>query len=131
MDWKRAKPRCLTSVSMPVLLALAACTNGGGHSQSPAPSPVALTVHVGLFGGPARPDGGMAMSNSPAERVNVTATSAAGRTSTAMTDASGRATLHLAPGRYAVFSTYCGPGPQTISLSAGEPAQLQIICPIP
>jgi hypothetical protein len=112
-------------------LALAACTNGGGHSQSPAHSPVALTVYVGLFGGPARPGGEMAMSNSPAERVNVTATSAAGRTSTATTDASGRATLRLMPGRYTVFSTYCGTGRQTISLSAGEPAQLQINCPIP
>lgn len=106
---------------------LAGCTGGGSSSAALA----TLTVHIGLFGGPARPGGGMALSNSPAENENVTAVDAAGSQSRTRTDANGVATLSLAPGRYTVFSTYCGTGPHRAVLSANRTTRLQIDCPIP
>jgi hypothetical protein len=90
-----------------------------------------LTVHIGLFGGPAKPDGEMALSNSPADGENVTALDARGGTHLARTDATGTATMPLAPGKYSVFSTYCGTGPQHIELTAHRSAHVQIDCPTP
>ena len=46
-------------------------------------------VHVALFGGPMRPDGQMAMSNSPAVGGAVTVTGPTGRAYTADTDQHG------------------------------------------
>jgi hypothetical protein len=131
MDRKQAERGSLTWLPTMVFLALAAaCNNAGGHSESSARSPVTLTVHVGLFGGPPGPDGGMAVSNSAAARVNVTATNAVGVQSTAKTNSNGRATMRLMPGQYTVFSTYCGTGVQTVSLTANRSEQMHIICPI-
>jgi hypothetical protein len=112
---------------------LAGCTGGGPDSggSSGGVALATLTVHIGLFGGPARLGGGMALSNSPAQNENVTAVDAAGVRSRTQTDANGVAMLSLAPGRYTVFSTYCGTGPHRVVLSANRTTRVQIDCPIP
>jgi hypothetical protein len=73
----------------------------------------------------------MALSNSPAENETVTAVDGAGRKSVARTNADGLATLSLAPGRYTVFSTYCGTGPHHVVLTAEQALRVQIDCPVP
>ncbi len=131
--WRHVRlGRLATTMSGVVILA--GCTGGGadfgvasGHDLGPA----TLTVHIGLYGGPLRPDGRMALSNSPAANENVTAVDAEGRRSTAPTDADGVVTMRLAPGRYTVFSTYCGTGPHHVVLTADRSARVQIDCPIP
>lgn len=111
------------------VFALAGCT--GSSSKSGKGSVATLTVHIGLFGGPARPGGGMALSNNPAQGENVTAVDAGGRKSVARTDADGIATMRLAVGRYTVFSTYCGTGPHHLMLTEHRTTRVQIDCPIP
>jgi hypothetical protein len=108
---------------------LADCTRTRtrGHGKLTA----TLTVHIGLFGGPAKPAGEMALSNSPADGENVTALDARGGMHLARTDATGTATMQLAPGKYSVFTTYCGTGPQHIELTAHRRAHVEIDCPIP
>jgi hypothetical protein len=88
-----------------------------------------LRVHVGMFGGPARPNGGMALQDSPASGENVTAVDDAGDEFTALTDAQGVAVLHLRPGRYTVYSTYCGPH-SAIALPTGQVRRVQIGCQV-
>lgn len=113
-------------------LMLAGCTDrlstSGGSSRGTLAT---LIVHIGLFGGPARPGGGMALSDSPAENENVTAVNAAGDKSVARTNADGVATLTLTPGKYTVFSTYCGTGPRHVVLATGQIVRVQIDCPAP
>jgi hypothetical protein len=89
-----------------------------------------LRVHIGLFGGPATLDGKMALRNSPAPNENVTAVNEVDQESTGLTDADGVATMNLAPGRYSVFSTYCG-GSTSIALVANKTSRVRIDCPIP
>lgn len=106
--------------------------SGGGSSGGSSGAALAtLTVHIGLFGGPMRPSGGMALSNSPAENADVTAVNSAGRKSAARTHADGVATMKLAPGRYAVYSTYCGTGHHHVVLTADKVTRVQIDCAIP
>ena len=114
-------------------LTLVGCTSGGPNSGGgPSDAGLAtLTVHIGLFGGPVRPSGGMALSDSPAENENVTAVDAAGNRSVARTNANGVATISLTPGRYTVFSTYRGTGPHHVVLTAEQAARVQIGCPLP
>lgn len=108
---------------------LAACTSGGSDSDTP-PRPT-LKVHVGLFGGPAMPGGGMALSDSPAENVNVTAVGANGQKHRVRTDAAGIATMYLSSGTYTVYSTYCGTRSQHVVLRTGHTSQVQIRCAVP
>lgn len=111
-----------------VLASTTACTSRPAEE----PQVATLRVHIGLFGGPSTSQGKMALRNSPAGNENVTAVSEAGQQFTGVTDAAGVATMHLAPGTYSVFSTYCGVGdPATISLIADESRRVQIVCPIP
>ena len=106
--------------------AMASCT-----SHDPDVSQHAtLRVHIGLFGGPATRHGGMALRNSPAPHENVTALDEAGHEFAGRTDAQGVATLRLAPGRYLVFSTYCG-SPTSVTLVADATRRVQIVCPVP
>ncbi|HZC72534.1 MAG TPA: carboxypeptidase-like regulatory domain-containing protein [Jatrophihabitans sp.] len=113
---------------------LAGCSSGGSDSNGGSGEDAGLatlTVHIGLFGGPAKPGGGMALSNSPVANENVTAVNAAGRQVTAQTDADGVATMTLRPGRYTVFSTYCRVGTHHAVLAANKAAHVQIDCPVP
>ena len=61
-----------------------------------------LTVHIGVFGGPARPNGGMAVSNAPRAGAAVTVTDGSGNQWHATTDRDGIARFSVAPGQYAV-----------------------------
>lgn len=92
---------------------------------------VYLTVHVGAFGGPARPDGGMALSDAPQPGVRITVTDAAGHAMTRGTDRGGRATFTVAPGRYVVASSECGPTTPRRVTVARVPVTVNIICAIP
>lgn len=107
------------------LCALGACTTGNRES------PATLEVHVGLFGGPARVDGGMALSNSPVQGQDVTAVDTRGRKHVARTDSNGTARMHLLPGPYAVSSGYCGTGSHRVTLIAHQTATVQIDCDVP
>jgi hypothetical protein len=117
---------------------LAGCTSGGsdpgggaGRGGGSRDALATLTVHIALFGGPMRPDGGMALSDSPAGSENVTTVDAAGRKIRARTNADGVTTLRLKPGRYTVFSTYCGTDPRHVVLSAAHTVRVQIDCAVP
>ena len=128
---------CGTAAVVAVVLAVAGCASqapGSGassHADSGANARSAtLVVHIGLLDGPLRPDGRMALSNSPAARENVTALRADSPRRSAVTDSRGVATLRLEPGRYTVFSTDCG-GRHQVVLTAGRTTSVQIVCPVP
>lgn len=111
---------------------LAACVLGGcSRVDLPDRLSARVTVHIGLFGGPPKPDGEMALSDAPAAGQNVTAMDSQGRAHVVRTDARGTATMLLPPGAYTVFSTTCGAGRQRIELTVGGSAHLQIVCAIP
>jgi hypothetical protein len=113
---------------------LTGCTSGNsGPAASPSRSAVhlgRLAVHIGLFGGPVRPGGGMADSNAPQPNAIVIATDDAGGMWSARTGQDGVATLSLPIGRYTVSSTSCG-SPQRIAVLTGKRAYAQIACAIP
>lgn len=110
---------------------LAACTSGPG-SQHPDPSPATLQVHIGLFGGPPRPGGGMALSDAPQRNARVVVTNEAGRKWTAKTDAAGLATFSVQPGRYDVASPPCGPASaRHVTVEAGQVARVEVRCAVP
>jgi hypothetical protein len=108
--------------------ALGACARGssGTHGASQAK----LTVHIGLFGGPMRPNAGMALFNSPAQGANVTAVDSRGSKHVARTDGNGMATMLLESGAYTVYSTYCGTGPHQVVLTAGQVTRVRIDCAV-
>jgi hypothetical protein len=108
------------------LAVLAACTSGQHRSASQLSG---LQVHVGLFGGPARPDGGMADSNAPQPNATVTLVNGTGRKWTANTGRDGVASFSVLPGEYSVTSLSCGP--QSVTIRASQRAYIQIRCDIP
>jgi hypothetical protein len=118
-----------------VVVAIAACTSArqlNGPSNLTGTTGVTLTVEVGVYGGPPRPDGAMAVSNAPVAHDKVIVSDLAGRKRSAITRADGTARLDLPPGRYTVLSTSCGPtSGQPVTLAAGKPAYLQIVCSVP
>lgn len=108
---------------------IAGCASSQQHDAAlRAPT---LDVHIGLFGGPAQPDGGMADSNAPEPNARVIVTNGAGRDWRASTGAGGVARFFLRPGRYLVTSPTCGHGPQHVVVRAGRLAHVQIQCAIP
>jgi hypothetical protein len=123
MGWFRAALLCASTAAL-----VAAC--GNGH-HPPAPPESTLLVHIGLFGGPGLPGGGMADSNAPAPGAPVTVQNATGREWRAETGRSGVARFTIRPGRYVVTSSYCGHGPQRVAVKADRPARVQIRCDIP
>lgn len=121
----------LVALSLSALLALAGCASsaagdaGGEHLAT-------LTVHVGIFGGPERPDGGMAASNAPAANAPVVIADRSGVTERAKTDADGVARFFVAPGRYLVRSPSCGPArSQAVVVHGNHSAHLDIRCDVP
>jgi hypothetical protein len=139
-----ARRGCLAAVLTGTVI-LVGCTGGGAGPAEKSGSPgisssggsssgavlVMLIVHIGLFGGPARAGGGMALSNSPAQNENVTAVDAGNRNSVARTNADGVATLRLASGRYTVYSTYCGTSPHHVVLTIHAVSHVRIDCAVP
>ena len=109
-----------------VLAALVAATLGCSTEASGT-----ISVRVALFGGPVTPNGRMALDNTPARNVTVTATSANGWSRTAQTDADGIATFTVAVGKYVVESTDCGQGPQPVRVASDGTAHVNIRCAVP
>src|SRR3954469_14578803 len=85
----------------------AACSSARGDAST---ARAKLVVHVTLSGGPMRPDGRMALSDSPDVGDRVTVTGAGGRTWSARVGRDGDATLTLPAGGYRVTSATCGAG---------------------
>jgi hypothetical protein len=88
-----------------VLLSVAGCTGASGGVHNPGLE--TLTVHLGLFGGPPRPSGGMALSNAPQPRAPILVTNGAKRTWNAKTNGHGIATFSVPPGLYMINSPSC------------------------
>ena len=105
---------------------LAGCA--GGHKGSVTPLST-IAVHVGLFGGPLRPDGGMAESNAPQPDATVTVLDDSGRRWSAKTGQDGVASVSVPAGQYTV-SSVCG-SPQRVTVLAGKRAYVQLTCAIP
>jgi hypothetical protein len=116
------------ALSVATVLLVAGCAGKSAGSPSAAGR---LVVHIGMFGGPANPNGQMALSNAPAVGKLITATNSAGRQWQARTDARGRATFDVPAGRYTVVSSYCGRGPQHVHLRPNATARVQIQCDVP
>jgi hypothetical protein len=90
-----------------------------------------LTVHVGVFGGPMRPDGQMAASNTPQQDARITVTDNRGHTWTARTNRSGIASFTVPAGRYFVHAP-CGPvAPKGYPVRAGHTARVNLRCDVP
>ena len=121
--------RSLLQTALVLAVLLAGCSSVGPNAPA---RPARLIVHVGMFGGPMRPDGHMAASNAPAvgEQVVAVAVGRAGRRYTGTTGADGLATLRLPAGRYRVGSGYCG-GPRTVTVPVGGSARVDIRCDVP
>jgi hypothetical protein len=110
---------------------LGVLTNGCSSGDGTQVRPVTLRVHLGLFGGPARPDGSMALSNAPDPSAPIVLTGRDGTTQTRRTHRDGIATFSVLPGRYTVESTTCGHGPQSVVIRANRLARVEVRCDVP
>ena len=97
--------------------------------QAGGPAPTTLTVHIGVFGGPARPNGGMAVSNAPRADAAVTVTDPTGNQWQATTGRDGIARFSVAPGQY-IVRTPCGSAVH-VTVRAGEVARARAHCDVP
>lgn len=88
------KPLVVSLLLLNSVAGLAACTRAADAANVQRSATV--RVHVGLYGGPARPGGGMALNNAPEPRTPITMTDMIGHTRTAQTDAAGVATFVVA-----------------------------------
>jgi hypothetical protein len=125
-----------TPVLAPAEHTSAGQTSAPAESKGPVVTPADATVNVtvALWGGPARPTGGGALEGQPVLGVNVTARDTQGKTLEGTTDDQGVAQLHLAPGAYVIFSTYCGPteaGAPVTTVQPGDTRSVQIDCAVP
>jgi ABC-type Fe3+-hydroxamate transport system substrate-binding protein len=121
--------RLRTIVGLIGLLVLSACSGRNNPSD-----PAALTVSVGMYGGPLNATTGrQAETGAPMPNQAATVTDSTGRTVTATTNSTGVATMQLAPGRYFVTSGACGPGSaaQPVTLLAHASVHYQVACSIP
>lgn len=104
---------------------------GGTHvAHDPHRRPAIVLVHLGLFGGPARADGTMALNNAPYRHQVIRLVDAAGRSHTARTGRYGVATFVVPPGRYHV-GTVCGRGPRHVTARPGQRARISLQCDVP
>ncbi len=110
-----------------VALAVTGCANGQPAARSSRP--VYLTVHLGLFGGPARPNGTMALVNGSDPGAPITVADSTGRTWTVKTDHASLARFQLHPGRYTIKSPTCGHGPRHVIVRVDRRVQLR--CDVP
>jgi hypothetical protein len=93
-------------------------------------SPATVLVHLGLFGGPERPGGGMALRNAPYRNQRVHLIGASGRVRTARTGADGVARFSVRPGWYRLRVT-CARGPRHVIARPGQPAHVSLRCYVP
>jgi hypothetical protein len=123
------KPLVVLLLALNSVAWLAACARAGGAAS--APPSATVRVHVGLYGGPEQPGGGMALNNAPEPGAPISVTDMTGHTRTAKTDAAGVATFVVAPGRYIVNTPMCGHGPQPVTARASRTAYVQVRCDVP
>jgi hypothetical protein len=107
---------------------LAGCTDA---SPALSRARATLRVHVGLFGGPPRPYGGMADSDAPQPDAPIRVTNDVGREWSATTGHDGIAAFSLRPGRYTITSPSCGRGPQPVVLKSKQRTYVEVRCDIP
>jgi hypothetical protein len=115
-----------------LLLAVAACASSGcaGQATTTQSAPtVHLTVHLGLFGGPARPDGRMGLENGPDPGVPIMLTDATGRSRRTQTDDNSIARFAIRPGRYTIESPTCGHVPRHVVIRSDRHVRLR--CDVP
>ena len=110
------------------LAVLGACASSQDGSAAVSS---ALRVHVGLTGGAVRPGGGEALSNASQPDVTVVVVNSTRQRWTAKTNQSGVADFSVPPGEYSVTSPACGPGPKPVTVKAGQPAGIQVVCAVP
>lgn len=133
------------AIALGTVSLVGACTHGHGSSSASSSSTQStsvriaesslsdeaiIAVHIGLFGGPVRTDGKMALSNTPQADATVHAVGTNGRTWRSRTGRDGVATLVVPAGHYVISSSFCGV-PQNVVVTAGERARVQISCPVP
>lgn len=92
---------------------------------------VTFRVHLGLYGGPPRPDGGMADSNASQPDTPIVLTADGGKKLTHQTNANGVATFDVRPGRYMIDSPTCGSGPRSVVIRSVGTPQENLRCDIP
>ena len=102
-------------------------SSGGGAAAGPSTK---LTVHIGIFGGPAGPDGEMAASNEPDAGARIVITDRAGNTQRAKTDADGIATFSVRPGYYSV-SGPCTVGTRSVTVRSNRAAHVELRWDVP
>src|SRR4051794_2872629 len=122
--------RALPVAILMFLAAVSAACSSSARGDGAAPAQAKLVVHVTLSGGPMRPDGRMALSDSPDVGDRVTVTGAGGRTWSARVGRDGDATLTLPAGGYRVTSATCGAG-RRVAVQAGATARPSLPCDVP
>ena len=123
------KPLVTALLVLNSVAGLAACTRSDG-AATVQPS-ATVRVHVGLYGGPLQPGGGMALNNAPEPQTPVTVTDMTGHMRTAKTDSTGVVTFVVAPGRYVIDSPLCGHGPQPVTARPSHTSYVQVRCDVP
>jgi hypothetical protein len=129
-----SKERTVVDVDLSAAGSTASAAQLTTNGATPQADDAAVSVKVGLWGGPLQPTGGMALEGKPAPGVNVTARDAHGATWDATTDQQGVAQLQLSPGAYVIFSTYCGPTENAAPVTrvkSGDTRTVEIRCDVP
>jgi hypothetical protein len=117
----------VASIPLAIVLLAGCSSQSGGDAAARTET---LTVHVGVFGGPPRPDGGMAVSNAPRSGASIVVTDSGGHSRRAKTDGNGVATFSVAAGRYTIHAP-CEDGPQHVQVGSNHPAHVEVHCDVP
>lgn len=130
--WRQSKIIEGRAGALPLIALLSAvvvgCASQGSAAGNSGTATSTLTVFVEQVGGPST-NGGTPHKNMPGTTVKITA---GGTSTAAVTDRTGRAVFHVAPGRYAVSVAACGSeNPETASVPTAGTGSLTWVCPIP
>jgi hypothetical protein len=124
----RAGAPPLTALLAAVVIGCAGCASQGSAAGNSGTATGTLTVFIEQVGGPST-NGETPHKNLPDITVKMTA---GGTSTTAVTDRTGRAVFHVAPGSYAVSVAACGSeNPETATVPTAGTASLTWVCPIP
>ena len=110
-----------------VVAVLPSCASVGAPT---ATGSGALDVRVPMSGGPMRPDGTMALSDSPIPAAALSAVDHSRHRFSGRTDSDGLAVLHLPAGHYTITSRPCGQA-RDVLVSAGRTAHVTFSCDVP
>jgi hypothetical protein len=111
-----------------LLAAMVGCASDHQAGGGPATD---LIVHVGVFGGPMRPNGEMAASNAPQRDARITVTDRSGHTWTARTNRLGIASFAVPAGSYQVHGPCEPTKPEVVAVRSGHIARVQVQCDVP